>query len=124
MVRDLFEFGRERSVGQAIGFYLVYLVAGSILVVAATALLGTIGDQPGQAALMVTRPAEGSRRVSDERATVVAYANGTTRVTVRGDSGHDTRVEIAPDGSATVVSGGSSIVSRSADATTITVNDV
>lgn len=125
MFRHLFDFRRQRTTVEALGFYLFHLVVGAILVLATAALAGTVTDGPSPAPLAVTRPTEGATTVSDGRTTIVASADGTTTVTVGDGARSDAEVVIAADGSASVKSrSGSPIVSNSGDSTSVTVDGV
>src|SRR4051794_5650402 len=83
MFRHLVSVGDQRTPGQAVGFYLFYLVAGIILIWA-LGRVETLVASPSQSQT-IERPAKGSTVVSFGRGTsVVTAADGTTEVTAGG----------------------------------------
>jgi hypothetical protein len=122
MFEGLFQFGSDRSVRQALGFFLlIAIVLGGL----AVARVGTADAGSSQQPLVLTRPTEGTAMLSDGRVTIVSIADGTRTVTLKNSRGADTVVEIAADGSTVVAHpGGTSVVTTADGATSIDVNGV
>lgn len=125
MLRNLFDLGRQRTVGQAIGFYLFYAVLGTVLIVGAIATMDPVGDQSGEVPLTITRPSEGSQTVSNDRISVTAFANGTTIITSADGTREIGKIVTSADGSMKVTSrGANSVVTQSGRGTSLVVNDL
>jgi hypothetical protein len=120
MFQGLFQFGNDRSVHQALGFFLLIAI---VLAGLAVASVGTADAGQSQHRLVLARPMEGTAMLSDGRVTIVSAADGTRTVTLKNARGADTVVQIGADGSTTVTSpGGNSVVTGADGATSIDVN--